>query len=341
MSGPPGSARRDRGAVSQQDHSEPGPQDAVPARPGASVIVPTRGGRARLEVLLTCLEHQDVADFEVVVVVDGDIDGSEAFLATRTSSIAVRTVTFPENRGRSAALNAGMAAARGDVLIRCDDDLEPASDFVRGHLDAHRGRTVAVVGLYRNVFPDTGYAIAYGRVADVRFRDDAYRVPESETWRYWAGNASVTREVASRVGGYDESFRAYGWEDVDWGHRLHLLGVPVVLEPALETTHRLSAVTARSRVERAFYSGAARRQFVAKHGLTELAPRTPRSAWGLTVRVAAATLTERGARRAGAVADRLVGHLPARAGRAVVAVLVEGAADAGYRRGRVSDPGSV
>jgi glycosyltransferase involved in cell wall biosynthesis len=327
--------------VSPHDRSQVSPDATGSAIPAASVVVPSRGGRERLDVLLRCLESQDTRDFEVVVVIDGDIDGSAAYLAGRPSPLPLSVTTFAANRGRSAALNAGFEAARGRVLIRCDDDLEPAPDFVSGHVRAHAGRAVGAVGLYRNTFPDTPYAVAYGRTADERFREEAYEVPADSTWRYWAGNVSVTRETADRVGDYDERFRAYGWEDVDWGHRLHLLGIPVLLDPALETTHRLSAVTARSRVERAFYSGAARRQFVTKHGLPELAPQPRRSAWGLAVRLAAAALTETGARRAGATADRLVAHLPARGARAVVALLVEGASDAGYRRGRVSDPQAV
>ncbi|HET6968038.1 MAG TPA: glycosyltransferase family A protein [Ornithinibacter sp.] len=307
----------------------------------ASVVVPSRGGRRRLETLLQCLEAQDEPRFEVVVVIDGDIDDSAGLLAERTSTVPVQVVTFPENRGRSAALNAGIATARGRVLVRCDDDLEPAPDFVRLHVAAHDGREHGVVGLYRNVFPDTAYARVYGRPADGSFRDAAYRDPADATWRYWAGNASVTRETADRVGGYDEAFRAYGWEDVDWGHRLHLLGVPVVLEPALETTHRLSAVTARSRVERAFFSGAARRQFVAKHGLSELAPRPPDSAWTRAVALVARGLTESRARRAGGWADAVARVLPPRVARRLVALLVEGASEAGYRRGSVTDPTAV
>ncbi|MFQ6173022.1 glycosyltransferase family 2 protein [Oryzobacter sp. R7] len=309
--------------------------------PAATVIVPTRGGRDRVLTLLRLLEAQDTDDLEVVVVVDGDVDDTTGAVASRASTVPVRVITFPENRGRSAALNAGVAAARGRVVIRCDDDLEPGATFVGAHVAAHGDGVVGVVGLYRNVFPDTPYARAYGRTADERFRDAAYATAADTTWRYWAGNVSVTRETAERVGPYDEAFRAYGWEDVDWGYRLHLLGVPVVLEPRLETTHRLSAVTARSRVERAFFSGAARRQFVAKHGVRWLEPTRPTTPWQAAVRLVAAVLTEGGSRRAGALADRAAGVLPARAGRALVGLLVEAAGDAGYRRGRVSDPTAV
>ncbi|HET7822044.1 MAG TPA: glycosyltransferase, partial [Ornithinibacter sp.] len=174
--------------MSPHDRSQADPDATGSAARAASVVVPTRGGRGRLDVLLGCLEAQDTDDFEVVVVVDGDIDGSAPFLAARPSPLTVACLTFPENRGRSAALNTGLAAARGRVLIRCDDDLEPAPDYVSGHVRAHEGRQVGAVGLYRNVFPDTPYAVTYGRTADERFRDEAYAGRPDRVWRYWAGN---------------------------------------------------------------------------------------------------------------------------------------------------------
>src|SRR5687768_2980901 len=126
--------------------------------PAATVVVPTRAGRARVETLLGLLEAQDTTDFDVVVVIDGDVDGTAAHLEQRASSVAVRVVAFPSNRGRSAALNAGIEEALGRVVIRCDDDLEPGPDFVRSHVAAHEGAARGVIGLYRNVFPGTPYA---------------------------------------------------------------------------------------------------------------------------------------------------------------------------------------
>ena len=75
---------------------------------------------------------------------------------------------------------------------------------------AHAGKRAGVVGLYRNVYPDTAYARIYGRDWDRRFRQEAYQVRADQLWRYWAGNVSVTRETWEEVGPYDTSFRAYG-----------------------------------------------------------------------------------------------------------------------------------
>ena len=196
----------------------------------ATIVVPSRGGASRLPVLMRALAAQD-ADFawEVIFVIDGAVDNSEQVIAS-FPGVPARTVVFAENQGRSAALNAGFDAARGRVLIRCDDDLEPESDYVRLHVELHSGpERRGVIGLYRNVFPATPYAKAYGVEADIRFRETAYRVETGHSWNYWAGNCSVTRADFDTVGHYDVSFRAYGWEDVDWGFRLARTGATVIL----------------------------------------------------------------------------------------------------------------
>lgn len=234
--------------------------------PKASIVVPSRGGVRRLPFLFEALRAQEGPSWEAIVVLDGDIDGSAAVIEAVSEELPVSAIVFPENRGRSAALNAGFTAARGEVLIRCDDDLRPRADYVAMHVAQHSGTARGAIGLYRNVYPDTPYARAYGRERDARFRAEAYATPRSDQWRYWAGNVSVSRETFDRVGPYDVGFRAYGWEDVDWGYRLHRSGVDVEFVQALETPHHVAAVTTEIRVKRAFYSGAAKQTFAAKHG---------------------------------------------------------------------------
>ncbi len=300
--------------------------------PLVSVVVPSRGGAARLPVLLRALRAQDGVDWEAVVVLDGDVDGSAQVVASHAGDLPVRVVAFPENRGRSAALNAGFEAARGEVLVRCDDDLVPGPDYLAAHAAAHAAGRVGAVGLYRNVYPETTYARVYGRAWDRRFREEAYTVAPDQTWRYWAGNVSVGRGDWERVGPYDEGFRAYGWEDVDWGYRLQQQGVPITLVPSLETEHRIAATTTAMRLQRAFYSGAARRRFEAKHGLP-VGPRRPASTWERAVALLSAVLGERRAGALGSAVDALARVVPRAVSARVVALAIDAAARAGHRRG--------
>ena len=303
-----------------------------------SVVVPSRGGADRLPVLFEALAKQDFADpWEVVVVLDGVVDASVQVVGEHARRLPVRCIEFRNNQGRSAALNAGFAEAAGDILVRCDDDLVPSPDYLSRHATAHGGLPVGAVGLYRNDYPDNPYARAYGRDWDLRFRRQAYATPHDQRWRYWAGNVSVTRDTWAAVGPYDTSFRSYGWEDVDWGYRLHRLGVPVVLEPGLETVHRIAATTTATRSQRAFYSGAAKRRFEEKHAISPSGH--ARGAWDSAVRVTASRLTEQRVSTMARIVDSLTPRLPTGTARKLIALSVESAAAAGY--GRASNEGLI
>jgi len=307
-----------------------------------SVVVPTRGGAQRLPRLIASLARQTHRDWEAIVVVDGDVDDSAGVVGKMSRDLPVRTVVLPENRGRSAALNAGFDAATGDVLLRCDDDLELADDHLARHVGHHDASPapVGVVGIYRNVFTPGTYARVYGRRADESLRRGAYVAPADHTWRYWAGNASVSAATWQRVGPYDLRYRAYGWEDVDWGYRLHRHGVAVLVEPDVEVVHHAAASSAGDRALRAYYSGAARRTFEALHAGDDELPRLlpppaqAPGAWGALVRAAARVADERTVQRLGSWSEHVAAVLPGWAGEKAVALLVEGASLGGYRAGR-------
>ncbi|QHC60072.1 glycosyltransferase family 2 protein [Rathayibacter sp. VKM Ac-2760] len=298
----------------------------------ASVIVPSYAGAARLPRLLAALAAQSHPELEVVVVLDGVVDDSEQVL----QRFPVRRVVLPENRGRSAALNAGFAAATGDVLIRCDDDLEPAPGWAAAHVGAHVAQhgtePVGVVGLCPNVYPDSAYARAYGRDADARFRAHAAAVPPASAWRLWGGNVSVTRSTFDRVGGYGADYREYGWEDVDWGYRLHRLGLPVRLEPGAEAAHHGASTSTVIRSRRAFLSGAARRTFERLHPEARTPEEAPAGPWDAAVRALARVESEARLARLAAGVDAVLPAVPRAIGRKLVALTVESAAIAGYQR---------
>ncbi|WP_328701910.1 glycosyltransferase family 2 protein [Aestuariimicrobium ganziense] len=295
-------------------------------------MIPSRGGRERLPRLMQALSSQSHADWDAVVVLDGDIDGSRAVLE-EFDELPLTLIEFPDNRGRVAALNAGFAAATGDVLIRCDDDFEPGPGHVAAHLAAHAaGEPVGAVGLPLNIAPDNAYMRAYGSHADRSFRNHAYGLPADQRWRLWGGNVSVTRATFDQVGGYDATYQGYGWEDVDFGHRLHQLGVPIVLVSDAEVLHHMASVTCEIRALRGYDSGRARRTFDTLHGAGTSGDTAPsmRSPWNVLVGATARVLSRSGVERLGRAVDLALPVLPRPIGRKAVAWVVESAVWAGY-----------
>lgn len=312
-------------------------RSASATTPVASLVVPSYAGAQRLGRLAEALRKQRFAGgWEAVVVVDGVVDETEAVLAAY-DDLPLRVVVFGENRGRPAALNAGFAAAEGRVLIRCDDDLEPDPWYVANHVLAHEGvAPVGVVGLYRNRFAATAYARAYGMRYDRSVRAGAYGGSLADSRYFWAGNCSVTRATYDLVGDYDEDFRSYGWEDIDWGFRLEAAGVPIVLDPRLETVHHAANADAVTRFGRAYASGVARVRFDAKHG-TRFAQRPGGGlkgrAWRSLVDVCADHADPTSFDRVGSAVDRLLKVCPPSVGFRLVALGADVAVSAGYRHG--------
>ena len=88
------------------------------AGPLVSVVVPVYNVAAFLREALHSLVAQDYEPFEVVVIDDGSTDGSGAIARSYPGVRYLRQ----ENQGPAAARNAGIAAARGEIVAFADAD---------------------------------------------------------------------------------------------------------------------------------------------------------------------------------------------------------------------------
>lgn len=89
-----------------------------------SVVIPMRNAERYVKATLESVLAQRGVELEVVVVDDGSTDRSVE-VVRGLNAPSVRIVPGPR-QGISAAFNAGLEAARGEIVARCDaDDLYP------------------------------------------------------------------------------------------------------------------------------------------------------------------------------------------------------------------------
>ncbi len=213
------------------------------AAPRISVIVATRDRpealRRAIASILACEHHS----FELIVVDQGDDErGRDAALASDDARIIyVRDA----ERGKSRALNAALARARGQLLAFTDDDCTVAPDWlmrVECAFDADPGAAL-LFGVLRAAphdpaesfipsFEPAGRRRLTGRLA-AGF-DDSAGAPAG-------GDMAARSELFRRIGPVDPCLGPGGrfvtGEDADVLHRALRAGFAVLYEPDCVVTH--------------------------------------------------------------------------------------------------------
>jgi glycosyltransferase involved in cell wall biosynthesis len=206
--------------------------------PALTVVVPTRGRAAYLEVTLDSLLHQRTRTPHELLVVD---DGASDATPEVAERLGVRVIRHGERRSLNAARNTGLRAAEAPLVAFVDDDvLVPP-----GWLDA------VVEGATRH--PE---AEAFGGPIRPRFEGNAPRgcgredppittldlgSEDVEAEMVWGANFAVRHSAVERVGDFDESLdRSHGDEE-DWLLRLRAAGGRIFYLADAGLEHRRSA----------------------------------------------------------------------------------------------------
>jgi GT2 family glycosyltransferase len=174
-----------------------------------SVIIATKDRAARLDAALQSLQLQGTAPPTEIVVVD---NGSTDETPEVARKHGVRYLFEPvANRG--AARNRGVRAATGSHLLFVDDDVIVPAGFVAAHARVHTA----------GVFP----RVVSGPIINVPSPSER---PSPGPANYSAAffctcNVSVPKSSLTAVGGFDEQFDLYGWEDTEVGIRLRAFDV--------------------------------------------------------------------------------------------------------------------
>jgi len=94
--------------------------------PDVTVLMAVYNGERHLRAAIDSVLAQTLRDFEFVIVDDGSTDGSQRIVESYEDA-RIRLLIHDRNRGLPAALNTGLAAARGELVARQDqDDLSDA-----------------------------------------------------------------------------------------------------------------------------------------------------------------------------------------------------------------------
>ncbi len=224
--------------------------------PTASIIIPAHNKATTLGAVLHSLACQSapLEAIEVIVVDDASSDGCGELASRMSVPYSRRVMRLDKgSEGRlSVVRNAGLREARGDIVVFLDADVLAGPDFVRGHLEGHAciGGHAVIIGYVHgySFFPEgrtpeilrpPPVENILSELPDLMARDPRGwrdgRETDYRRWRdfslcpipwffSWGCNFSCGRTDALAVDGFDEDFRGWGAEDLEFAYRLFKQG---------------------------------------------------------------------------------------------------------------------
>ncbi|MBV8655336.1 MAG: glycosyltransferase family 2 protein [Candidatus Eremiobacteraeota bacterium] len=186
--------------------------------------------RAQLleRVLDACFEQTiPERSYEVVLVNDGSTDGTPAVIERARARARCGFVVIDRaNAGLAKGRNAGIERAGGERIVFIDDDVLPLPNFLEEHLRTHASHPQSIVR---------------GGAINVESFDDlpppVWNIKDYSGNYFWTTNVSVPLTTIRAIGGFNESFSEYGWEDIDVGLRLRSRGVKAAFNPKALAYH--------------------------------------------------------------------------------------------------------
>lgn len=215
-----------------------------PGGPSVSVVIPCRDEGEFIEDLLDAVRAQDFPPTETIVVDNGSIDRSAAIVeayAGRHPQMALRLLQCARP-GAAAAMNTGIRAATGEVIVRIDGHSRPKPDYISRAVAHLRDPKAGVIGGVWEIVPGAptlrARAIALAVASRLGSGGAAYRHSDARRTPVDVDTVPFgcyTRALWEQLNGYDDDLLVV--EDGDFNYRVRQAGYRVILDPDIRCTY--------------------------------------------------------------------------------------------------------
>ena len=219
-----------------------------------SIIIPNFNGGKLLENNLPNIIDSN-AD-EILVLDDGSADNSlqilnklkvqgESFDSAQDKKLKV--LIHKKNKGFIPSVNELFKQAAGDFVVLLNNDVFVEKDFLNPILKHFENKKVFAVNLHEE---GEGPAISFWKNGFYEFKrgEELIKVQKSA----WAsgGSAVFRKSIWIELGGFDESYAPFYWEDIDISYRAIKAGYEILWEYDAKVRHEHETTIKRNFSER-------------------------------------------------------------------------------------------
>ncbi len=196
-----------------------------------SVIIPVHNGGEKFRQCLASLAEATPPPVEIIVVADGDTDGSWQV----AQAFGAKVIRTAKPGGPARARNLGAREARGDILFFVDADVLIRPNAVAQVTTAfeREPELAALFGSYDDTPAATNFLSQYKNL----FHHYVHQLADENASTFWGACGAIRREVFLKLGGFDENYHRPCIEDIELGYRLKRAGYLIRLLKALQVKH--------------------------------------------------------------------------------------------------------
>jgi len=199
-----------------------------------SIIIPNWNGEKLLKKNLPAVFQSKAK--EVIVVDNGSQDGSVALLKILQKQYPQLKVVFNQkNLGFAKAVNQGVKAAKGEIVVLLNNDVVPKEDFLKPLVKDFEEEKVFAVSLN-----EPQWSWAKGKWIKGFVEHEVGPKTEKPHLSFWAngGSGAFRKSIWLKLGGLDEIFAPFYWEDIDLSYRAWKRGYKILWEPQSIVHHQ-------------------------------------------------------------------------------------------------------
>lgn len=216
-----------------------------------SIIIPNYNGEEILQknlpkVLASVIDYKK-GNVEIIIPDDPSTDTSPEIIkhfiqSIKEKHIIGKTCSNREkaNSGFSKNVNRGVALATGDILILLNSDVAPHKNFLEPLLKHFEDQKVFGVGCMDESIEE-GSTVLRGRgIASWQrgfLMHSAGKLDKTNTFWISCGSGAFRKSIWDKLGGLNELYNPFYWEDVDLSYRAVKAGYTVLFEPKSKVIH--------------------------------------------------------------------------------------------------------
>lgn len=196
-----------------------------------SIIIPVHNGGDSFKRCLIALEKLNPQQQEVIVVANGDTDGSSSV----AEQFGLTVVCIPTAIGLAVARNIGDRIAKGKYLLFIDADVEIQLTTIGDitNIFTQNPQLSALMGSYDDSPGVINFLSQYRNL----LHHYTHQIACEDASTFWTGCGAITRDIFLKIGGFSEHYLKPCIEDIELGIRLKQAGYTSQLYKDLQVKH--------------------------------------------------------------------------------------------------------